>query len=68
MAGLNWMRGHWRQANELPKPAKSDMEPVSMAARARWETTMTFKWLGEHSAMGHWTTAANLLAAESKRK
>ncbi len=34
-----------------------------MVARLRAETTMTWRWIAEQLAMGHWRTAANAVRA-----
>jgi REP element-mobilizing transposase RayT len=48
----------WSDAG-LPQRQKTDRKKVRMAARLRSETTMTWPWIAERLAMGHWRTAAN---------
>ena len=55
-----------RGENELAALRKGDKLKVAIARRLRRETTMTYKWIAERLAMGHWTTVANLLAAKPK--
>lgn len=58
----------WAES-ELGRRRKGDARKVRMAVRLRAETTMTWPWIAEHLAMGHWRTAANAVRiAVSKRK
>jgi hypothetical protein len=36
-----------------------DVRKARMAARLRAQTTMTWPWIAEQLAMGHWRTASN---------
>jgi hypothetical protein len=58
----------WREA-ELKQRRKGDRGKARMAARLRRETTMTWPWIAERLAMGHWRTAANAVRrGAAKRK
>ena len=48
----------WREA-ELRRRRKGDVRKARMAARLRAETTMTWPWIAQRLAMGHWRTALN---------
>ena len=43
----------------LGRHPKGDWKKAKMAARLRAETPMTWRWIAEQLAMGHWRTAAN---------
>jgi REP element-mobilizing transposase RayT len=45
--------------SDLTKRSKGDPTKAKMARRLRSETTMTWPWITEQLAMGHWRTAAN---------
>ncbi len=47
------------QESELSRRLKGDAKKGRMAARLRAETAMTWRWIAERLAMGHWRTAAN---------
>lgn len=55
----------WTEA-ELRRRRKGDAKKARMAAQLRAETTMTWPWIAERLAMGHWRTASNAARA-SKR-
>ena len=44
---------------ELRQRRKGDRKKARMAMRLREETTMTWRWIAKHLAMGHWRTASN---------
>ena len=44
---------------ELRRRRKGDLRKARMAARLRAETTMTWPWIAQRLAMGHWRTALN---------
>jgi len=44
---------------DLDRRPKGDGTKAKMAARLRAETTMTWRWISEKLAMGHWRTSAN---------
>ena len=44
---------------DLGRHPKGDGKKAKMAARLRAETPMTWRWIAEQLAMGHWRTAAN---------
>jgi REP element-mobilizing transposase RayT len=48
---------------DLERRPKGDGKKAKMAARLRSETTMTWRWIAERLAMGHWRTAANAVRA-----
>ncbi len=48
----------WREA-ELRRRRKGDVRKARMAARLRAQTTMTWPWIAQRLAMGHWRTALN---------
>lgn len=48
----------WSDA-ELGQRAKDDEPKTRMAARLRAEATMTWAWVAQPLARGHWRTAAN---------
>ena len=48
----------WKDS-ELERRLKGDVKKGRMAARLRAETTMTWRWIAERLAMGHWRTAVN---------
>jgi putative transposase len=48
----------WTEA-ELRRRRKGDASKARMAARLRAQTTMTWPWIAEQLAMGHWRTASN---------
>ena len=48
---------------DLGRRPKGDGKKAKMAARLRTETTMTWQWIAEQLAMGHWRTAANAVRA-----
>ena len=50
-------------AKDLGGCPKGDKNKVKMAMRLRAETTMTWRWIVEQLAMGHWRTAANAVRA-----
>src|SRR5207253_6500151 len=52
----------WTEA-ELQRRRKGDAGKARMAARLRAETTMTWVWIAERLAMGHWRTASNAARA-----
>lgn len=52
---------------ELRKHRKGDKKKVRMAVRLREETTMSWSWIAERLAMGHWRTAANAARAWLRR-
>ena len=52
----------WTSA-ELQRRPKADKKKVRLAARLRAETTMTWNWIAQRLAMGHWRTAANAVRA-----
>ena len=54
----------WSEA-ALQGRRKGDATKVRMAARLRAETTMTWAWIAERLAMGHWRTALNATRAAS---
>jgi REP element-mobilizing transposase RayT len=51
---------------ELRRRAKGDAGKADLADRLRLETTMTWRWIAERLAMGHWRTAANAVRARRK--
>jgi putative transposase len=55
----------WTEA-ELRRRRKGDAKKARMAAQLRAGTTMTWPWIAERLAMGHWRTASNAVRA-SKR-
>ena len=59
----------WKES-ELGRRLKGDVKKGRMAARLRAETAMTWRWIAERLAMGHWRTAANAArrAALARRK
>jgi len=57
VAGLLRQAG-WTE-EELERRRKGDRKKARMAARLRAETTMTWAWITERLAMGHWRTAVN---------
>jgi hypothetical protein len=50
----------WQGAH-LKTLAKGNLEKEKMAVRLRTDTTMTWSWIADHLAMGHWRTAANVV-------
>lgn len=44
---------------DLKRRRKGDPKKARMAAKLRSETAMTWQWIAERLAMGHWRTAAN---------
>jgi len=52
--------------SELSRRRKSDFKKVQMAKRLRRETTMSWKWIAEHLAMGHWRAAFNAVKRSPK--
>ena len=48
---------------ELRKHSKGDKQKARMAARLREETTMSWNWIANRLAMGHWRTASNAVRA-----
>jgi len=55
-------KGGWTE-KDLGRRPKGDRKKAKMAARLRAETTMTWRWIAEQLAMGHWRTAANAVRA-----
>lgn len=58
LVGQMLRQAGWRES-ELRCRRKGDAGKVRMAARLRAETTMTWPWIAERLAMGHWRTALN---------
>ncbi len=54
-------------AADLQQRRKGDRKKARMAARLRAETTMTWEWIAQRLAMGHWRTAANATRAILER-
>jgi len=52
---------------ELRERRKGDKRKVRMTGRLRAETTMSWHWIAQRLAMGHWRTAANAVRAGLKR-
>jgi len=52
----------WKR-QDLDRRPKGDRQKARMAARLRTETTVTWRWIAEHMAMGAWRTAANAVRA-----
>ena len=52
----------WTEKDLELRP-KGDGKKAKIAARLRAETTMTWRWIAEQLAMGHWRTAANVARA-----
>jgi putative transposase len=52
---------------ELPQRRKTDKVKVDLAKVLRRETTMTWEWIAQRLAMGHWRTAANAVRAASEK-
>ena len=48
----------WAEA-ELRKHRKGDKQKARMAVGLREETTMSWSWIAQRLAMGHWRTASN---------
>jgi len=48
---------------ELRRRRRAEKEKARMAARLRKETTMTWAWIAQRLAMGHWRTASNAVRA-----
>jgi REP element-mobilizing transposase RayT len=48
---------------DLRERRKGDPQKARMACRLRLETTMTWSWIANRLAMGHWRTAANAVRA-----
>lgn len=44
---------------ELGRRRKGDRKKAELAAALRAQTTMTWPWIAQRLAMGHWRTAAN---------
>jgi putative transposase len=55
----------WTEA-ELKRRRKADAKKTRMAAQLRAETTMTWPWIAERLAMGHWRTASNAVRARKR--
>lgn len=54
-----WLRREgWTEA-ELRRRRKGDPKKACMARRLRAETVMTWAWIANRLAMGHWRTASN---------
>jgi hypothetical protein len=54
------LKADWTDA-DLKRRRKGDEKKVQMARRLRQETTMTWPWIAERLAMGHWQAAANVV-------
>jgi REP element-mobilizing transposase RayT len=59
-------KGGWNAA-ELKEWRKGDTRKAVMAARLRAETTMTWAWIAEGLAMGHWRTAHNAVRTAARK-
>jgi putative transposase len=57
----------WNES-ELRERRRGDPKKARMATRLRGETTMTWAWIAEHLAMGHWRTAANAVRELGTRR
>ena len=56
-------------AEELKTRRKGDPVKAKLAKRLRTETTVTWPWIADRLAMGHWRTARNAAAkVEAKRR
>jgi len=55
----------WKE-EEFKQRRKGDRQKACMAARLRAETAMTWPWIAQRLAMGHWRTAANAVRAVSR--
>jgi REP element-mobilizing transposase RayT len=51
-------RAGWSE-EELKRRRKGDPKKARLAAKLRSETAMSWPWIAERLAMGHWRTAAN---------
>ena len=58
-------RNGWEE-NELRKRPKGASVKVEAAMKLRSQTTMSWKWIAEKLAMGHWRSAANAVRAAQK--
>ena len=58
LLGEMLQKAGWRES-ELRRRPKGDVRKARMAARLRAETTMTWPWIAQRLAMGHWRTALN---------
>jgi hypothetical protein len=51
-------KAKWSE-DELKHRRKGDPKKALLAAKLRSETAMTWQWIAQRLAMGHWRTAAN---------